>query len=81
MIINFFYGTDIGEVQPDEENLIKKESSTPKPERTLVQTALRLVFCATGLYVSFSVQNRKIFENILGLLFDLGCPPRTNYHP
>ena len=52
MIINFFYGTDIGEVQPDEENLIKKESSTPKPERTLVQTALRLVFCATGLYVS-----------------------------
>ena len=55
-IINFFYGADIGEVQPDEENLIKKESSTPKPERTLVQTALRLVFCATGLYVSLPSQ-------------------------
>lgn len=51
-IINFFYGTDIGAVEPDEENLIKKESSTPKPERTIMQTAMRLVFCATGLYVS-----------------------------
>ena len=65
MIINFFYGTDIGEVQPDEENLIKKESSTPKPERTLVQTALRLVFCATGLYVSSPLQRIKILNEIL----------------
>ena len=55
MIINFFYGTDVGTVEPDEENLIKKESAQPKPERTIMQTALRLVFCATGLYVSFLV--------------------------
>jgi len=53
MLINFFYGTDIGEVQPDEENLIKKESATPKVERTIMQTAMRIFFCATGLYASY----------------------------
>ena len=64
MLINFFYGTDIGEVQPDEENLIKKESATPKVERTIMQTAMRIFFCATGLYVSNVISQRILKLNL-----------------
>ena len=52
MIINFFYGKDVAP-EGDLENLIKKDDvATPKEEKTILQTALRLGFCASGLYVS-----------------------------
>ena len=52
MIINFFYGKDVAP-EGDLENLIKKDDvASPKEEKTILQTALRLGFCASGLYVS-----------------------------
>jgi len=52
LIINFFYGKDVAP-EGDLENLIKKDDvATPKEEKTILQTALRLGFCASGLYVS-----------------------------
>merc|ERR1711953_792047 len=53
LLINFFYGKDVTPDGDLEENLIKKDSAAPKEEKTLVQTALRLCFCATGLYTSY----------------------------
>ena len=77
MIINFFYGKDVAP-EGDLENLIKKDDvATPKEEKTILQTALRLGFCASGLYVSkpkyflkFSRQqvgfrNRYVFANFV----------------
>jgi len=53
MIINFFYGKDVAP-EGDLENLIKKDDvATPKEEKTILQTALRLCFCASGLYTSY----------------------------
>ena len=76
MIINFFYGKDVAP-EGDLENLIKKDDvATPKEEKTILQTALRLGFCASGLYVSrpknflkFSRQQVGTFKDIVIVLF------------
>merc|ERR1711935_829634 len=66
MLINFFYGTDIGEVQPDEENLIKKESATPKSR--------------TNHYANGN-ENFLLCHWSLCLLLDMGRAPGAYYHP
>lgn len=61
MIINFFYGKDVAP-EGDLENLIKKDDvASPKEEKTILQTALRLGFCASGLYVSRKPINSFLF--------------------
>ena len=74
MIINFFYGKDVAP-EGDLENLIKKDDvATPKEEKTILQTALRLGFCASGLYVSspkYFLENFKTTNTHKDIIFFL----------
>ena len=72
MIINFFYGKDVAP-EGDLENLIKKDDvATPKEEKTILQTALRLGFCASGLYVShINIFFFKLLDDISVYNFDI----------
>jgi len=49
-LVNLFYGADIHDVEKGNQ---EDAQATPKPQPTILQNALKLCFCACGLYTSY----------------------------